>query len=271
MATQPPVLCSPGNSPLILCFPHTGTAVAPAFKSKLSAEGKKLRDTDWHVDRLYQGVFPGATTVQATFHRYVIDANRDPSGTSLYPGQNTTSLVPQTDFDNQPLWQLGVAITQSDIEERLRLFHAPYHAQVKRQIDRIHKLHGIAVVFDCHSIRSECPFLFDGVLPDLNLGTFDGRSCAPQFEESITAAMVRADGYSHVVNGRFKGGWTTRHYGQPDRGVHAIQLELAQSTHLATESLPFAFDYDKARTLRVVLSDILRAVESVALNLKSNR
>ena len=256
-----------GTSPVILGFPHTGTDVPPEIWADLNEEGRKLRDTDWHVHRLYAGLLPEVTTVRATFHRYCIDANRDPSGASLYPGQNTTGLVPLTDFDDQPLWSKEP--DGKEIERRKALFHAPYHAALAAEIERVKSIHGIAVLYDCHSIRSECPFLFDGILPDFNIGTDNGRTCAPELEEAVADICRSAKGYTSILNGRFRGGWTTRHYGRPQDGVHAVQMELAQSTHLATEEPPFAYDETKAERLRVHLGAILKRLEEIALSMKS--
>jgi formiminoglutamase len=256
-----------GSSPVILGLPHTGTEVPPDIWADLNEEGRKLRDTDWHVHRLYDGLLPQATTVRATFHRYCIDANRDPSGASLYPGQNTTGLVPLTDFDNQPLWTKTP--DPDEIERRKQLFHAPYHAALAAEIERVKGIHGIAVLYDCHSIRSECPFLFEGVLPDFNIGTDNGKTCAPEFQAAVFEICQAAEGYTSILNGRFRGGWTTRHYGRREAGVHAVQMELAQSTHLATEALPFAYDEAKAERLRVHLRAILTRLEEFALSMKS--
>ena len=257
-----------GTSPVILAFPHTGTFVPEAIHTRLNDEGQELRDTDWHIHELYAGLLPDATTVRATFHRYVIDANRDPSGASLYPGRNTTGLVPLIDFDERPLWKPGEEPFEADTAERVALFHRPYHAALEAEIERVKSLHGIAVVYDCHSIRSRCPFLFDGVLPDFNIGTDNGATCAPEIERAVADICARAEGYSSVVNGRFRGGWTTRHYGKPEAGVHAIQMELAQITHLASEEPPFALDADRVRRLRVTLAEILHAVERAATALR---
>ncbi len=255
------------SSPIILGFPHVGTYVPADTWDRLNDEGKKLRDTDWHVDELYADLLPGATMVRATFHRYVIDANRDPSGQSLYPGQNTTGLVPLTDFDNRPIWKAGEEPTNADIAARLEAFHKPYHDALAEEISRVKAEHGVAVVYDCHSIRSHCPFLFEGKLPDFNIGTNNGETCAPQIEGATQKVCEGARGYSYVANGRFKGGWTTRHYGRPQDNVHAIQMELAQSTHLTSEEFPFAYDKVKPLRLRVHLAAVLAEIESVALRL----
>ncbi len=251
---------SEGNSPVILGMPHTGTHVPPEIWARLDGNGKLLADTDWHIHRLYENLLPEATTVRALFHRYVIDANRDPAGGSLYPGRNTTGLVPLTDFDGRPIWREGREPSAEEVGERTTVFHAPYHAALLEQVERVTKLHGLAIVYDCHSIRSHIPFLFEGQLPDFNIGTDGGMTCHPSVEAAVMAA-VRASGRTHVLNGRFRGGWTTRHYGQPSAGMHAIQMELAQSTHLQSETSPFAFDAAKASAMRETLGAILHELD----------
>jgi formiminoglutamase len=257
-----------GTSPVILALPHTGTEVPPEIWSRLNDNGKVLADTDWHIHELYAGLLTDATTVRATFHRYVIDANRDPQGVSLYPGQNTTGLVPDTDFDGKPIWNVGMQPTAADIDARLARFHAPYHQALAAEIDRVKAIHGIAVLYDCHSIRSHIAFLFDGRLPDFNIGTDMGKTCDPAIEAATVQVAGAAAGFTSILNGRFKGGWTTRHYGHPQTAVHAIQMELAQSTHLATEAPPFAYDNAKAEALRVHLKDILTRIEQIAHDMK---
>lgn len=261
-----PVIVTHGTSPVVLGFPHTGTYVPEDIEKRLNDNGRKLADTDWHVDWLYHGLLDGATTVKANFHRYVIDANRDPAGVSLYPGQNTTSLVPETDFDGAAIWNDGEAPTEADIAVRLDAFHRPYHAALAAELERVKKENGIAILYDCHSIRSHIPFLFEGKLPDFNIGTNLGVTCAPEFEAAVTGVVSLAPGYDHAVNGRFKGGWTTRHYGKPETGIHAIQMELAQSTHLASEEPPFAYDEEKAAQLRRHLQDILERIERLSFS-----
>lgn len=269
-----PVSVSPaevarGSSPVILALPHTGTDVPPDILARLNDEGRRLRDTDWHIHRLYDGLLPDATTVRATFHRYVVDANRDPSGTSLYPGQNTTGLVPATDFDGAPIWRDGAGPGEHDVADRIARFHAPYHAALAAEVARVRALHGVAILYDCHSIRSRIPFLFPGTLPDFNIGTDGGRTCDPAIERAAAETCAAAAGYTSVVNGRFRGGWTTRHYARPEAGIHAIQMELAQGSHLATEAPPFALDAGKAARLRPVLAAVLGRLEAMAGNLRN--
>lgn len=256
-----------GDSPVVLGMPHTGTWLPDAVRVALNDRGRSLSDTDWHIDRLYDGLLPGATVVRATFHRYVIDANRPPDGASLYPGQNTTGLVPLTDFDGNPIW--NTAPDAAQIDARRAAFHAPYHAALAAQMERVRARHGVAILFDCHSIRSRIPYLFDGVLPDFNIGTVGGASCAVEVARTVQDIISNAEGYTHVLNGRFKGGWTTRHYGRPDLGWHAVQMELAQSTHLVSESAPWGYAPDRADHLRPHLAAILTRLVGLAPQLCS--
>ncbi|WP_240602401.1 N-formylglutamate deformylase [Paracoccus endophyticus] len=260
-----PVVVQRGDGPVVLGLPHVGTWLPPAVHAALNDRGRRLADTDWHVEALYDGLLAGATTVRATFHRYVIDANRSPADDSLYPGQNTTGLVPLTDFDGHPIWDTPP--DAAGIEARRGAFHAPYHGALAAELDRVRARHGVAILYDCHSIRSRIPFLFAGTLPDFNIGTADGTTCDPRIEDEA-ARRCRATGRTTVVNGRFKGGWTTRHYGRPDGGIHAIQMELAQSTHLTAEAPPFDLDPGKAAALRPVLADILQTLAALAPDLR---
>jgi formiminoglutamase len=255
-----PVEISRGTGPLILAMPHAGMWLPADVAAALNARGRLLADTDWHIDRLHAGLAPRATVLRATFHRYVIDANRPPDDAPLYPGRSGTGLVPLTDFDGAPIWTTPPA----DTAARLAAFHAPYHAALSAELARVRAAHGVAILCDCHSIRSAIPRLFDGILPDLNIGTADGTACAPQVAAAVAEICAAAAGYTHVLDGRFKGGWTTRHYGRPAAGIHAIQIELAQSTYLAAEAPPFAWDEAKAARLRPVLARILAALETLA-------
>ena len=185
-----------GNSPVILGFPHTGTEVPADLWDRLNDNGRILADTDWHIHELYSGLLADVTTVRATFHRYVIDANRDPEGLSLYPGQNTTGLVPETDFDGKAIWRQGEAPDEAETARRIEAFHAPYHAALAAEIERVKAIHGVAILYDCHSIRSRIPFLFEGILPDFNIGTDMGRTCAPEIEKAAVDAAASASGYT---------------------------------------------------------------------------
>jgi formiminoglutamase len=265
-----PVEVHEGTLPIVLGLPHTGTWLPDEVATQLNETGRALADTDWHIDRLYDGLLPGVSTVRATFHRYVIDANRDPSGASLYPGQNTTGLCPTTDFDGLPLYEPGREPDEAEIARRRKAYHAPYHAALAEEVERVRAVHGAAILYDCHSIRSVIPFLFDGRLSDFNIGTHDGRACDDDVEEVVAEACAAGPGYRRVLTGRFKGGWTTRHYGRPPAGVHAIQMELAQSTYM-DESPPWRWAEDRANRLRPTLRTILEGLADLAPQLGGTR
>ncbi|MEO3385562.1 N-formylglutamate deformylase [Mesorhizobium sp. CAU 1741] len=255
-----PVKIVRGDIPVVLGVPHAGTWVPEPVTAALNETGRGITDTDWHMDRLYDGLLPGASMVCARFHRYVIDANRDPSGASLYPGQNTTGLVPTTDFDGNPIWDTPP--DDAEIAARVAAFHRPYHEALASEIERVRAQHGIVILYDCHSIRSRIPFLFDGTLPDFNIGTNRGETCAPAIEQLVERVCASAHGYTSILNGRFVGGWTTRHYGRPEQGVHAIQMELAQSTYM-DEHAPWTYRPEKADAVRRVLGDLLEGIHQL--------
>ena len=255
-----------GDSPIILAFPHAGFSFPHEVAERLNDEGRLSRDTDWHIQHLYADLIPGLTTITANHSRYVIDVNRDPGGASLYPGQTTTGLIPETTFDNVPIWRAGAAPGPDDIAHWLDKVHRPYHAALTAEIGRIKSLHGTVILYDCHSIRSQIPWLFDGILPDLNIGTDNGTTCAPEIEAAV-AEIARQSPHSSVLNGRFRGGWTTRHYGRPETGIHAIQMELAQISYLKTEAPIFTCDQEKAGKLRLTLAKILKKLADLAPSL----
>ena len=215
-----------GAAPLIVAFPHTGVDIPDDIAPGLASLWRAREDTDWWIDRLYDFAGSnGATTVRTGISRTVIDVNRDPSGASLYPGQATTDLCPLTTFDGEALYQPGRKPDSDEIARRRALYFEPYHQALATQIERLRE-RGTVVLYDAHSIRSRIPRLFDGQLPQFNIGTNDGTSCAGRLTLAVEAACD-ASGLTRVTNGRFKGGWTTRHYGAPGRGIHAIQMELA--------------------------------------------
>lgn len=246
-----------GDGPLLLTQPHGGLEIPEPIAARLNATGLARADTDWHIGRLYDGLAAKATVVSTPLHRYVIDANRDPADRPLYPGQNSTGLCPTTTFDGDAIYRDGQAPQAAEIRQRQRLYHQPYHDAVNEEIERIRQRHGYVILYDCHSIRSRIPYLFDGRLPDFNIGTNDGSSCDAAIETAVVVACEAAAGYCSVLNGRFKGGWTTRHYGAPVRGIHAVQMELAQRCYMA-ETAPWEYDGDKAKRLRAILADILQ-------------
>jgi formiminoglutamase len=202
--------------------------------------------------------------VKSNIHRYVIDANRDPMGVSLYPGQNTTTLVPMTDFDGQDIWEAGQGPTEDEIKSRREAFHAPYHDALRQALENAKDKHGVAILFDCHSIRSQIPFLFEDILPVFNTGTNLGATCAPAIESAVHD-VANSSGQGAVLNGRFKGGWTTRHYGQPEKGFHAIQMEIAQRAYMDETPL-WPFVAPRAEKLRSHLKQMLETLNDLALS-----
>ncbi len=253
-----------GDGPIILGQPHGGTHVPDAIAARLNDTGRGLADTDWHITRLYDGLLPDVTVVKSNIHRYVIDANRDPAGASLYPGQNTTTLVPLTDFDGRPIWNEGQNPSQEEIEARRQAYHAPYHDALAQELARVQARHGVAILFDCHSIRSNIPFLFDGELPVFNTGTNNGETCAAVIEQAVHG-VAETSREPTVLNGRFKGGWTTRNYGHPDLGMHAIQMEIAQRAYMH-ETPPWDWSAGRAATIRPYLQNMLDALSKLALS-----
>ncbi len=254
-----------GDVPLIVSFPHTGTELPDALAAQFVSPWLARRDADWWVHELYAFAQQmGATTVRTAVSRSVIDVNRDPSGTSLYPGQNTTGLCPLTTFDNQPLYRDGHGPDEAEIARRRDTWFAPYHAALAAEIARLRALHGTVVVYDAHSIRSHIPHLFDGQLPQFNLGTNGDTTCDNALTD-VVDNLCAMSGMSHVRNGRFKGGYITRHYCDIPGGVHTLQMELAcrgymhEPEAVDEHSWPTPLDPDHAAPLRATLQQVLDA------------
>ncbi len=237
-------------------MPHIGTHIPPALAARMTPEALRLPDTDWHLDRLYDflsGLDP--TVLMATHSRFVIDLNRPPDNASLYPGQDTTALVPVDCGDRSLIYRDGVP-DQGEIEARRARYWNPYHQRLESALQETKARHGYALLWDAHSIRSELPRFFDGPLPDLNLGTVDGRSCGAGLGEHLLAIARSASTFSSVLNGRYKGGYITRHFGRPSANIHAVQLELSWATYM-DEDYPFAFRDALAAGVRPVLKKLL--------------
>ena len=246
-------------------IPHSGTLVPESLRTRLTPVALTFPDTDWHVERLYafaQG--EGATILCATHSRYVVDLNRDPSGRALYAGADNTELCPTRTFGNEAIYLDDAAPTPAEVEERIAAYFDPYHATLATELERVRQLHGYAILLDGHSIRAEVPRFFPGRLPDLNLGTAGGASCAPAVQDCARLVLAAAEGFSHVVNGRFKGGWVTRHYGRPDDGIHALQLEMAQDCYM-DEAPPYPWDEARAGRLMTALQWLVHGLSNLRL------
>ena len=247
-----------GTIPLLVSFPHNGSHIPESIATTMTADGKSSRDTDWFLDRLYD--FPeleSASLIVAELSRYVIDLNRSKDNESLYPGQTTTGLIPQTCFDGASIYSNKLPDKQ-EIQKRIKDVWKPYHLTIQNELARLTAEHGKAVLLEAHSIASEVPRLFDGVLPDFNFGTNRGKSCNAQLESDIIAVLDSQSTYSHVANGRFVGGYITRHFGEPNQNSHAVQIELSQSTYM--DEATREWDDVKAEKVQPVFRSIISAI-----------
>jgi N-formylglutamate deformylase len=265
--THPPWLSvARGDAPLVVSLPHTGTELPAEYGQGLVSPWLARKDADWWIEKLYDfagGL--GATVIRTAISRTVIDVNRDPSGVSLYPGQATTELCPTTTFDGETLYEPGMEPDADSIAKRRTRFFDPYHAALRAEIERLQAQHALVIVYDCHSIRSVIPRLFEGTLPNFNIGTNGGTSSAPALSDAVEKICAES-GFSHVVNGRFKGGYITRSLGRPESGVHAVQMELACRGYMreplgpvAEGVWPTAYDETYAAPMRAALTRVLEA------------
>lgn len=253
-----------GRAPLLVSMPHTGTHIPEALARRMTPAALAVPDTDWHLERLYDFLEAlGASVLVATHSRYVVDLNRPPDDANLYPGQDTTGLVPLDTFHREPIYAPGEAPAEAEIAERVARYWQPYHAKLAEELDRLRAQHGRALLWDAHSILSVVPRFFEGTLPDFNLGTADGRSCARGVGEALLVVAERPATYRAVLNGRFKGGYITRRYGRPDERVHAVQLELSEATYME-ERPPYRFRDDLAAGVRPYLRAMLERFVEIA-------
>ena len=247
-----------GTLPLLISLPHDGTQLPGAIAERMHAGARRVPDTDWHVSRLYAFARElGASILVPRFSRYVVDLNRPPDDASLYPGQNTTGLCPGVQFSGAPIYLPGQEPSPQEISGRVETYWRPYHAALAAELARIKAVHGRAVLWEGHSIRSVVPFLFDGRLPDFNLGTANGESCSAGLQQRLAGVLERQGSYSFVVNGRFKGGYITRHYGRPVEGIDAVQLELAQANYM--DEATFVYAEDRASGVQQLIRHLLDA------------
>ncbi len=252
-----------GASALLISFAHSGTDIPEDLRERLTPAALQVPDTDWHVPQLYAFYRDiGASVLIAQHSRYVVDLNRPPDGAPLYPGQAETSVCPTRSFADEALYRPGQEPSPAELEHRLRDYWMPYHQKLAQEIDAIRTQHGHCVLWDAHSIRSQVPLFFDGTLPDLNVGTAGERSCSRALSQRVMSELQSQTRFSSILNGRFKGGYITRHYGRPARGVNAVQLEIAQRAYLS-ESAPQRFDAALAADLQRLLHGLLAAVIKV--------
>ena len=249
----------PGGIPLLVSMPHVGTDIPDDIGVRMSPAAFQRTDTDWHLPQLYGFLDEmGASVLSARWSRYVIDLNRPPEDTNLYPGLDTTGLCPVDTFGRERLYQPGCAPSEAEVHRRLERYWQPYHTQLRAELDRLVALHGRVVLWDAHSIASVVPRFFEGRLPDLNFGTAEGQSCAPGMQAAVAGAAQAQGEFTVAVNGRFKGGHITRRYGEPANNVHAIQLEMCQSLYM-DETPPFDYRPDLARKVQPLLRKLVAA------------
>jgi N-formylglutamate deformylase len=249
-----------GSTPLLVSVPHAGTALPEALRARMLPRAANVEDTDWHLDRLYAFARDaGASLIVPRFSRYVIDLNRPPEDTPMYPGANNTGLVPTRFFTGDALYREGCEPGAAEVADRVQRYWRPYHGALARELARLRAEHGHAVLFDAHSIKSELPWLFEGTLPHLNLGTAGGDSCAATLKAALGTVLRSQQRFSHVVDGRFKGGYITRHYGRPAEQVHALQLEMCWRCYL-DEVHPAEWRSEQAADIAPLLHALVRAM-----------
>ena len=249
-----------GTTPLLVSMPHVGTHLPDTLKPRLVERALAVEDTDWHLERLYDFVEAlGASLIVPHESRIVIDLNRGSDNQPMYPGRNNTELCPTRFFTGDPIYREGCAPDEAEIRQRVAEHWQPYHEALADELGRLRARHGHAVLFDAHSIKGELPWLFEGRLPDLNMGTVEGRSCAPSLREAAYAVFQRQTSYTHVLDGRFKGGHITRHFGRPDAGWHAVQLEMAWSAYMDAAP-PYRWDADRAAGVQPLLRELVRTL-----------
>ena len=260
----------PGDAPLLVSVPHAGTRIPPAIAATMTPEALRTEDTDWFVDALYD-VAPrlGIGLIVARQSRYVVDINRDPTNASLYPGRSVTELVPLTTFAFEPIYAAGREPGPAEVEARVNHYWRPYHDALRAEVGRLRARHGVAVLWDGHSIRSQVPRFFDGTLADMNFGSVHGQSADPSLVAAVHRAAQGHGGYSVVWDGRFVGGHITRSLGRPAEGVHAIQLEMTWRTYMA-EQAPYRLDPERADRARCFIAGCLAAARDWALAASSS-
>jgi N-formylglutamate deformylase len=249
-----------GTTPLLISFPHVGTALPADQQHRYTPRALQVEDTDWFLDRLYGFAADlGATLIVPRHSRYLIDLNRSSDNRPMYPGQNNTELCPTRHFTGEPLYREGQAPDDAEIQRRVQRYWQPYHDALRDELAALKGAHGHAVLFDAHSIKSELPWLFEGTLPHMNVGTVQGHSCAATLRAAVAAVFESQTEFSHVVDGRFKGGHITRHFGQPAQGVHTVQLEMCWRAYM-DEAAPYRWHEARAAQVTPLLRRLVQAL-----------
>ena len=250
-----------GSLPILISFPHSGTVLPDSLRERFTAAGRALPDTDWFVPELYRRCLDrlDVSTLIATHSRYVVDLNRPADGSALYPGRIESAVCPTGTFEGEAIYAAGQELSNEEIPGRIERYWRPYHLALAAERDRIVTTHGRCLIWDAHSIRSHSPRLFEGELPELNLGTYSGHSAAAPFVGRVVDRLRAQQRFSHVVDGRFKGGHITRHFGAPASNVHAMQLEIAQRAYMSEGGTP-QFDSQRAAPLSELIEQILAAL-----------
>ncbi|MEP6968870.1 MAG: N-formylglutamate deformylase [Betaproteobacteria bacterium] len=249
-----------GTRPLLISVPHVGTRIPVDQKHRYLARALDVEDTDWHLEHIYAfAKAMGAGLIVPRYSRFLIDLNRSADNTPMYAGANNTELCPTRFFTGEPIYLEGLSPDGPEMARRREVYWQPYHDAVAQELDRLKAAHGHAVLFDGHSIKSTLPWLFEGKLPDLNLGTANGASCAPDLRAELMGVLQRQERFTQVTDGRFKGGHITRHYGRPDDGIHAIQLEMCWNTYML-EAPPYALEPTRVAQLEPTLRALVQSM-----------
>jgi len=256
-----------GELPILVSLPHIGTGLPDGFAKRLSPAASILPDTDWFVDKLYDRVLTSEVSIiKPFFSRYLADLNRPGDNHSLYPGQNTTGLCPLTTFHGDPIYVKNEEPDKTELTKRRQFFWQPYHDALQNELERLRAIYGHVLLWDAHSINPVIPNLFEGRLPDLNIGTNQGNACAPAIQRAVEEQTKTAKGFTWVSNGRFTGGYITRHFGDPDNGIHAVQLEMATSAYMRSDP-PYIWDAQTAAPMATIVEDIFNAAKAALLSL----
>lgn len=252
------ILIDEGQSPLVLCLPHSGTDVPKAVYNRLNATGKLQADLAWRLERVFDFHKElDATVLRSNVSRFVIDLDRDPKTPVSAAMDPARALCPATTLDGKRVYQEGEEPGPTEAEQRFLLFYAPFHKALHQQIDRLLRKHRKVILVNCQSMRSHIKGVTDEDLPLVNIGSEEGRSCDPDLRNVLVGSFRGQEGYTVSVDRYTKGGFITHSFARPEMGVHAVTLLLAQRAYLRHESPPFEPDKVRMAALKAVLLDSL--------------